>query len=158
MVRVVGIDPGATGAIALVDTVTKETQVWDFPKLEKDIDCLGVVEICKELKDIDLCIVENVHAMPMQSTVSGFRFGIAVGIARIIPAIISCRVEYISPQRWKKFFAVNGATGTPKSVLKEKAVLKARQLFPQQQKILLKSKDGRSEALLLAEYGVRNHV
>ena len=41
-------------------------------------------------------------------------------------------------------------------MLKEMSVLKARELFPRLIEQLLKSKDGRSEALLLAEYGIRN--
>ena len=156
MTRVVGIDPGANGCIALIDTDTNETKVYDFPKLEKEIDVMELFGgIVKSLGVVDLCVIESVHALPRQSTVAGFKFGVAVGIARAISGVLCCRTEYVSPQRWKKYFNINNAE---KAQLKEMAVLKARSLFPKLTDVLLKSKDGRSEALLIAEYGVRNLI
>ena len=104
---------------------------------------------------VDLCVIEHVWALPNQGASVGFKFGKNVGIAHVIPAILECRMELVTPIKWKKYFGVNGEKGLPKSKLKEKAVLKARQLFPEHVKLLLKSKDGRSEALLIAEYGKR---
>ena len=74
-------------------------------------------------------------------------------MAKMIPAILNCRVHYVTPQKWKKFFLIGGGE---RKQLKEKAVFKARELFPQLINVLLKSKDGRSEALLIAEYARLN--
>lgn len=156
MTRVVGIDPGASGCIAVIDTETKEYSVYDFPKLDKEIDVMELFgSIISKLGKPDICIIEDVHALPRQSTVAGFKFGVAVGVARAVAGVLQCRLEYVSPQRWKKYFNISGAE---KPQLKEMAVLKARSLFPTLAPQLLKSKDGRSEALLIAEYGLRKLI
>lgn len=152
---VLGIDPGSTGALATIDTETGESKVWDFPKLDKDIDCNSLVSILKEIGKVDLCVIEHVWSLPGQGSAVGFKFGKNVGIAHMVPAILECRFELVTPIKWKKYFSVNGTKGEVKKQLKEKAILKAKQLFPEHNKILLKSKDGRAEALLIAEYGKR---
>lgn len=154
--RIVGIDPGVCGAIALIDTDTNEAQVWDFPKLEKEIDVMTLfgrmIDDITNGGSVDLVVKELVHALPKQSTVAGFKFGVNCGVARSFAGALHARLEYVSPQRWKKYFNINGVD---RPQLKELAVLKARNLFPKLANTLIKSKDGRSEALLLAEYGRR---
>lgn len=156
MTRVMGIDPGINGCIALVDTETGESKWWDMPRLDKSVDCIELVRLAvEEFGKVDMVVIEHVWALPGQSSSAGFAFGKNVGVLHMLAAVLNCRTELVTPIKWKKHFGVNGIKGEEKKKLKEKAILKAKLRFPEHADKLLKSKDGRSEALLIAEYGVR---
>lgn len=156
MTRVIGIDPGINGCIALIDTETNISQWWDMPRLDKTIDCNELVRLLEEeIGKVDMFVIEHVWALPGQSSSAGFAFGKNIGVVHMLAAMAKCRFELVTPIKWKKHFGVNGIKGEDKKRLKEKAILKAKQRFPEHADKLLKSKDGRSEALLIAEYGVR---
>lgn len=145
MTTIVGIDPGAQGAIAILSP-KNPPKVVDIPKTDEAILSL----LKKNLQNKD-CIVflEDVHALPRQSTVAGFTFGKNVGKAELIALSYSSNVVKVSPQRWKKHF------GLYKKEKKESVAL-ARQLFPSLVETLKISKDGRAEALLIASYGLHH--
>ena len=140
--RFVGIDPGQSGGIAVLDqykvvlTVmpATETDVWRWIR----DNCVGCTS----------AVIEKVHAMPQQGVSSTFKFGVGVGLLRgcLIAAGISW--EEVTPQRWIKALEIpyRGKTET-KVEFKNRLKAKAQRLFPGID-VTLKTAD----ALLLATY------
>lgn len=142
-----GIDPGHSGALARVTPEGKFVSVEDLPTTDKD--WLNILDVPHTLFDC-FCTLEDVHALPNQSTVAGFTFGKNVGKAELL-ALRLCSDKdplRVPPQRWKKYFKLDKD--------KHKSVELARELFPEAVELLKVSKDGRAEALLIAEYGRRS--
>lgn len=138
-----GIDPGAKGALACITEEGLYRFVEDLP--DNDEDWVGLLQYPTKLFTA-YCALENVHALPGQSTVAGFTFGKNVGKAELLATLLSVEEEplLVTPQKWKKFFGLDKD--------KHKSVELARELFPIATDLLKYSKDGRAEALLIAEY------
>jgi predicted RNase H-like nuclease (RuvC/YqgF family) len=64
--RFIGIDPGITGAVAIINSST--IQLIDSPivqiKTKKKPDVAGYYQILKQFTEDSTVIVEEVHAMP----------------------------------------------------------------------------------------------
>jgi len=105
--RVVGIDPGQTGGIALLTPRTVSARVMPLlPKEEwKDagspIDWRTFHPLLLEWAP-DIVIVERVSSMPGQGVASTFRFGSNYGglLAVVHGLAIQCRL--VVPRVWKK--------------------------------------------------------
>lgn len=144
----IGIDPGATGAIAAISP-TGITFI-DCPVVKmsgktKPNPTLMASELKQLITPDSIIIIENVHAMPGQGVTSMFSFGMGYGCWLGIITALNIPVEFISPQSWKKYYGL--------STDKEASRVKALQLFPcQAAELKLKKHHGRAEALLLAEY------
>lgn len=142
---ILGIDPGATGAIAVLYD-TGAHNVWDMPTNPHDL--YGLLEtIIREAGRANMAYLERAQAMPKQGVVSMFNYG--VGYGQILGILAACSVPYtlVAPGVWKRAL---GLTGKPKDASR----VMARQLFPAAP--LGRGKDhGRAEALLIAEWGRR---
>lgn len=144
----IGIDPGATGAIASISP--NGIHFIDCPTIKvsgktKPNPTLMASELKQLVKLNSIIIIENVHAMPGQGVSSMFSFGMGYGCWLGIIAALNIPVEFVTPQTWKKHYGL--------STDKEASRVKALQLFPSQAADLkLKKHHGRAEALLLAEY------
>lgn len=144
----IGIDPGATGAIASLSP-TGITFI-DCPTIKqngktKPNPTLMASELSQLVTPNSIIIIENVHAMPNQGTVSMFSFGMGYGVWLGIIAALNIPVEFVTPQCWKKYYNLGPD--------KEASRAAALQLFPSQaNELKLKKHHGRAEALLLAEY------
>ena len=145
--KVLGIDPGLDGAIALVGD--GYLAVRDTPtagELKRRV--VVAAELAGMIKAWapDLAIIERVHAMPKQGVTSSFRFGQALGVLEGVVGALLIPVEYVTPQSWKKFFRL--------SANKDDARLKAIHTWPRLTQELSRKKDAdRAEALLIAQYG-----
>lgn len=144
-----GIDPGAKGAVACLNPKGVVLFVRDLP--QTDVEWLELLQIDYS-RPLDYCVLENVHALPKQSTVSGFTFGKNVGKAELLAENLSTAEGplLVSPQKWKKYYKLDKN--------KRKSVELAREMFPSVEELLLYSKDGRAEALLIAEYCRRYYL
>lgn len=144
-----GVDAGAKGAYACVSEDGRFLAVEDLPQTNED--WLDLLQIDYN-RPGDHCALENVHALPNQSTVSGFTFGKNVGKAELLAENLSSVEEplLVTPQRWKKYFKLDRD--------KHKSVDLAREMFPEAEGLLTYSKDGRAEALLIAEYCRRYYL
>ena len=91
--------------------------------------------------------LEAIHPFPVQGAVAAGAMMRGVGLWEGILAAYGIRVEKVSPQRWKRMML----DGRPKG--KHAAILRAREVFPRAD--LPDGKDGRADALLLAEYARR---
>jgi len=143
--RVIGIDPGKNGGVALVGS-DGTAEAWAMPQTVSDM-----VELFRSFKDIDGCWLEKVHSMPGQGVASSFSFGQNYG--QIQSAVIAAGIPLhdVAPGIWMKTL---GLGVSMKEIGKQawKVHLKglAQQHFPSI-KVTLKNAD----ALLLAEYGLR---
>ena len=160
---IIGIDPGLSGAIAVIINDRTYT-AHDVPILEvkngKKIKCrYNVAAICQLLRQvrdeahINLVPVEvwleDVHAMSGQGVTSMFSMGRGLGMYEGIVTSLEMSLNYISPVTWKR--KVMDGQGKEKDA----AVYKAQQLFPAAQLVTPRGRllDGRAEALLIAHYG-----
>lgn len=148
----IGIDPGKSGALAVIREDGGIT-VDPFDEIAYR-DRLGeigyLIEYATDAGAV--CALEKVGARPMQGVSSTFEFGRNAGY--IEGLLVANRIPYnlVTPQRWKKEFALLKRD-------KDASIAEARRLFP---KVSLKptersrkDNDGMAEALLMAEWARR---
>lgn len=150
MSRVLGIDPGNGGAIAMIDTETWTLSITDMP-LEpaaggkNAVSPTGVARIIDTVQP-DYVVIEDVWSSPQMGVVSAFSFGRGLGILEGACASRSILTK-VRPKVWKS------ATRTPKA--KPEARRRAMQLLPCAFDLFKRAKDdGRAEAALLTFYGL----
>lgn len=148
-VLVLGIDPGVTGAAALLDADGQPELVADLPVIRDGrLAWINGPTLQSTLLDAIRgrqcrAVVERVSAMPRQGVASSFAFGVGFGSILAILQTLRLPIEFVTPAAWKL------AMGLGKD--KRASIDKARLLFPTADLILAKH-DGRAEALLLAYY------
>lgn len=144
----IGIDPGKTGAIAVMDD-NKILCLEQF-NVDKYVDVLSYVGRSTSAKDIKVCL-EKVGAMPGQGVVSMFNFGHNLGVIEGILSALRIPYQLVPPQTWKKEFSLTGD--------KAKSIEVCKKLFPwvdlRATDRSRKPSDGLAEALLMAEYARR---
>ena len=148
---VVGIDPGLSGAIAILGDIQV---VMKLPVNDKDID-IGVVAdwlIQAGINRIDLALIEKVGAMPKQGVASMFRFGYSTG--QLTGMIQTLKIPLVrpTPQAWKKVVLA----GTSKD--KDAAIAYVRNRYPHLSLLPTERSrvpdDGMADAVCIAEYGL----
>lgn len=155
---IIGIDPGANGAVAILEAGTgKLVQVFDMPNVEiivggKSKKRVAPYLLAEELRLYDVlgtrAIVEQVAAMPGQGVSSMFAFGHAFGLAMGVLAGMGITAELVTPAKWKRDLKVNPG--------KDGSRLLAMTLWPDQAKEFKRVKDdGRAEAALIALWGLK---
>ena len=102
--RILGIDPGASGAMALLDGDVL-VRVADMPiimvKGRSRILAPGVVDLIVETKP-DQIVLEDVSAMPGQGVSSMFSFGRGLGVLEGVIAALGYPLIMVRPNRWKR--------------------------------------------------------
>lgn len=152
--RVIGIDPGLSGAIAIING-TDSLTVFDMPtmtverngKAKRQVSASELALILKTAKSDDCHVfVEKVSAMAGQGVTSVFSFGRSFGMIEGILAAFKLPVTYVAPATWVK--AVHRGAG------KDASRSRAMELFPDNQADFKRVKDdGRSDASLIAYWG-----
>ena len=141
----IGIDPGASGGIAMTND---SGHTWTFKlanMTERDVwEELHAVRISNV--DGERAIIEQVHSMPKQGVASTFKFGVSYGGLRMALVAAGIPFESVTPAKWQGFLGCR--TGGDKNVTKAKA----QELFPG-----VKVTHAVADALLLAEYARRTH-
>ena len=106
MKTIIGIDPGANGAISF--TNTEEEKVY-YHKCHKQIEGrrLTVSMALNAYRSKEaIAYIEKVHAMPHDGRSSLFKFGVNygawLGILNSIKGIT--KIIEVSPQKWMKFW------------------------------------------------------
>ena len=138
-----GIDPGASGAVALLSGEVVLVEDWPGdPVAAADLLRSWLVE-----HDVKLCALERVASRPGQGVSSVFAFGANFGIWQGLLAALSIPYTLPTPQAWQKGVIVPSDGPDPKA----RALAVARRLFPAAD--LSRKKDhGRADALLLAHH------
>jgi crossover junction endodeoxyribonuclease RuvC len=152
-----GIDPGATGAVALLDGGTL-VSVYDMPlkkvkvngTMKKRIDSRALHEMLDQ-HDVDHVFLEQVTAMPGQGVSSMFAFGRATGIAEGVAAAKSKDLIEVRPQIWKKHFGLTGSKDGSRELAMDR--------WPRMATYFQRKKDdGRAEAALIGLWGYECHL
>tara|TARA_R110002012_G_scaffold101260_2_gene240204 strand:+ start:485 stop:991 length:507 start_codon:yes stop_codon:yes gene_type:complete len=153
-----GIDVGLKGAVALVSADGSKYEVHDIPTIKngskKEYDMWALNDLLKSFilgHGNLLFYVEKVGAMPGQGVTSMFRFGMGYGIAQMAVVGAGHRLGLVRPQTWK------ASTMRDSAKSKGASCAVAHQLFPRAELTGSRGgmKDGRCEALLIAEYARR---
>lgn len=147
--RILGIDPGMTGGIALLDTSSlAAVEVHDMPTVHKAVDPAALAALIRELRP-DLAVVEEVGPQPRDGVIQAFSFGQSYATARVACLLLDVPVHLVRPQAWKAYFRLRGG---PEG--KEMGRGLALRRFPASAKSFgLKKHHNRAEAALLALYG-----
>jgi crossover junction endodeoxyribonuclease RuvC len=151
--NVAGIDPGLTGALAIIDEY-RMVFVDDLPvhqihagnRTRAELDLGGMRELLTSLT-YDHVFIEQVAARPGQGVTSMFRFGLTAG--QIIGLVAGLRRPYslLLPQRWQKLAGCGPAP--------DEARRRAGQLYPDAVQYLTRKRDaGRADAILIARSGL----
>lgn len=153
MSRVLGVDPGASGALCVLDTVSGQVEIIDMPTVTikrgtrqvRQVQPALVVAALKELNP-DRAVVERVGAMPGQGVSSMFAFGRAAGVIEGALAGLAIPYTDVPPATWIKTMGVRGG--------KDGARNRAIELYPAQAQLFARVKDdGRADAALIATFG-----
>ena len=154
MTKVLGIDPGISGGLAIVEITDGAApalvECIDIPVVgtgaKERVDVAAIRNFIDRHKPIR-ALIERAQAMPKQGASSGFKYGRAVGAIEATVALCSIPVEIIEPSAWKRHWHLPGKD-------KESGRQKALQLFPAAHAALARKKDhGRAEAALIALFG-----
>jgi hypothetical protein len=153
----IGIDPGWSGGMALLDGDGVLMASDPMPATEKDIWLL--IYKYKNMDDLPGCnrFYRTVAALELVSGYVGdrgnpgsamFKFGTNYGALRM--ALCGLQIPYrtIHPATWQRGVGVNPIKGESKPDRKRRLKARAQEIFPSDQ-VTLKNAD----ALLLAEYG-----
>jgi crossover junction endodeoxyribonuclease RuvC len=150
-VHVIGIDPGLSGALAVLAPDGTVERLADLPVIRDGrlawIDGCGLQSLL-----IDSlygrparAIVERVGAMPKQGVASAFTFGVTFGSILAVLQARHLSIELVTPTTWKRALGLGSD--------KRASLDKARLLYPTADLDLAKH-DGRAEALLLAHWAL----
>jgi hypothetical protein len=167
MALVMGIDPGAGGAIAMYDTMQRRcVRVIDMPhwyvtvgKSKKKRKRLDAIAIASEfdlavLMGVELCVMERVNGLPGQSASAAFAFG--VGVGQLVQALVDASIilETVPPLHWKRIMKVPGKNVKDYN---QEIVGIAQQYMPADAEKFIGARGGlcvdRAEAAMIAMYG-----
>lgn len=144
----IGIDPGGKGAVAILDLKGTPVLLEDIPytKTEKVMDLLALKEMLSDyISKPHHCVLEKCKYTPAIKGSGAFTFGKTIGYTEAFLLMLGVSHELILPMVWKKSFSLLKQD-------KSASIEVAKRMFPTVADKLLKTKDGRAEALLIAEY------
>ena len=147
--RTLGIDPGASGAIVLLEN-GKPIEWMEMPTMKIGTATRVNAAALADFIATSLCdhvFVEQVGAMPGQGVSSMFNFGHSTGTVMGVLGAMGIPCTLVTPQSWKKS---QGLIGTDKDAARSRAI----QLWPTWKEL---SKKGKGQALadaaLIAKHG-----
>lgn len=152
--RILGVDPGGSGALALLTDSGKTVKVADMPvfmvtrgkSAKPELDVHGLSDLLDTWAP-EHCFFEKVGGRTDDSAMSAFNFGRITGAAEALCKVKGVRFVSVAPHVWKKAMGLVRAQ-------KDDSRAKATNLWPTVAKDFRRVKDdGRAEAALLAEYG-----
>lgn len=154
--KIIGIDPGLDGAIAVIST--NSCEIFDMPtvtverngKSKRQVSATELAQILASHNSNNCHVfVEKVSAMAGQGVTSVFSFGRSFGMIEGILAAFRLPVTFVPPATWVK--AVGRGQG------KDASRARAMELFPENQADFKRVKDdGRADAALIAYWGTKN--
>jgi hypothetical protein len=159
-VKILGVDPGVHGALAIVEATAKGTLLVDAI----DVPILGTG--AKQRPNVLLlqewllqhgpgaAFIERAQAMPRQGASSGFLCGRAAGSLEAVITLCAIPLEIVEASAWKKYFRLPGRD-------KELARQKAISTFPASHNLFSRMRDHQraeaARAIRLASIPHRHH-
>ena len=155
---IVGIDPGLSGALAILDhddvLLLEDLPTVQFSdaRIKHRLDGVGLTAMLKPYAvDVLLAIVEKVAARPGEAPSGAFSFGYSSGDIAGVLGALQIPITTVQPAVWKKAMGL----GSSKDLSRARAL----ELFPAMADKLARKKDhDRAEALLMAEWGRRHRT
>lgn len=158
---IIGIDPGASGAVAFLWPKERRLEVFDTPNMKKTvggkertvIDVHGLIQTLTPVSGSVagaalqlVAYVEDVGPMPRDGATQAFAFGKSYGELLAILACLAIPVISIRPAAWKKAMKLSSDKNYSRSAIISR--------FPLQGDLFKRVCDAdRAEAALLAVYG-----
>ena len=152
--KIIGIDPGLTGAIAVLKD-NKVLKIFEMPvmaegkKNKRQLNSAHLVKLLNDniSKEEEVSVVvEQVNAMPGQGVTSMFNFGQTFGAIKGICAALGLPIFFVRPSKWKKHFELINSS-------KDSSRTKAIEMYPSLSNDLSKKKDvNKSDAILIARF------
>ena len=152
--KIIGIDPGLSGAIAVMHD-KKLINMYDMPvmaegkKNKRQLNSSQLVNIIKENINEDeeaIVVVEQVNAMPGQGVTSMFNFGQTFGAIKGVCAALKLPIFFVRPSKWKKHFELINSS-------KDSSRTKVIEMYPTLSGQLAKKRDvNKSDAILIAKF------
>lgn len=160
----IGVDPGVSGALALLDTKHNTLKIIQFPtfnistssgKNRSHLDhtqlaytLFDLIRVGREENRPVRVVMEQVNAMPGQGVVSTFTFGKAYGTLIGLVAGAQLPLTLVRPTEWKKEMRLGQD--------KDESRRRASDIIPDCAKLWnLKGDHNKAEATLLALYAAR---
>lgn len=154
MKLIIGVDPGKSGAFAVLDEMGALLGVEDMPVVGPIISAVILDQLVHDYVDPlgPVCpghaVVEDVHSMPKQGVSSSFAFGRSLGVVEGVLAGQGWAITYVSPAKWKKAMGLSADKGVSRR--------RAIETWPDKAKHFARVKDdGRAEAALIALWHLR---
>ena len=152
--KIIGIDPGLSGAIAVMqDKIV--INIYDMPvmaegkKNKRQLNSSQLVNIIKENiheNEETIVVVEQVNAMPGQGVTSMFNFGQTFGAIKGVCAALKLPIFFVRPSKWKKHFELINSS-------KDASRTKVIEMYPTLSGQLAKKRDvNKSDAILIAKF------
>jgi crossover junction endodeoxyribonuclease RuvC len=149
---VCGIDPGVSGAVAVIDTNIGLADVVDLPQGPYGLDPVAFAEQL-DAWGVRSVTLEDNRAMGSNGSLANFSMGRAVGLIIASVLLTSRPLHRVKPQEWQRSV---GVTSIKAAERKEAHRQRARELFPECEAQLKRKADhNRADALLIAEYARR---
>ena len=152
--KIIGIDPGLSGAIAILEN-NRVLDVFEMPvmaegkKNKRQLNSAQLVKLLRNniSKNEDVSVVvEQVNAMPGQGVTSMFNFGQTFGAIKGVCAALELPIFFVRPSKWKKHFELINSS-------KDSSRTKAIEMYPALSNNLSKKKDvNKSDAILIARF------
>ena len=152
--RIFGIDPGLSGAIAVLENEAV-LDIIDLPvmsegkKNKRQLNSAQLSQyMSKNVENINKTsvVVEQVNAMPGQGVTSMFNFGQTFGAIKGISATLKLPIYFVRPSKWKKHFDLINSS-------KDASRTKAIEIYPSLAEKLSKKKDvNKSDAILIGRF------
>jgi len=146
---VVGIDPGITGAIAVLCD-GRLISVIDMPVNDGRCDGGELTEILEAIviHYETFVFVEDTQPMPKNGSIASFKLGLNTGVVLGVVQALSLPLRRVRPSEWKRGQGLIGKTKNASRGL-------ASEIYPTfANQFRLVKNDGRAEAALIARHGV----
>ena len=145
-----GIDPGASGAIVIMDGASIiEWAAMPVMKVGSAtrVNAPALAAMLRGYEKLE-AYVEQVGAMPGQGVASMFSFGHSAGVVAGVLGALEITVTLVTPQAWKKRA---GLIGQDKDAARSRAI----QIWPNWRALDVKGKgQALADAALIAKFGV----
>jgi crossover junction endodeoxyribonuclease RuvC len=152
--KIIGIDPGLSGAIAVLEN-NKVLNIFDMPvmsegkKNKRQLNSAQLVSLLRDNLEPNketVVVVEQVNAMPGQGVTSMFNFGQTFGAIKGVCAAMELPIFFVRPSKWKKHFELINSS-------KDSSRTKAIEMYPTLSNQLAKKKDvNKSDAILIGRF------
>ena len=130
---VLGIDPGAKGALVTCKKMSVDPEIYSMGKNYTDIHdkILEIRNTCQPDRIVAYCEQVGGYAGGAGAPGSAmFNFGMGYGAILTSLYALGIPVTLVTPKKWQKHYQMNKETDEKKADWKRRLAFKARQLYP----------------------------